>query len=408
MLLSNVAGIDEVQLRIAEEGFRSTAQVVQPILKLDWGGIALGFIVGDESHDAVAELVVRLLERESARDIALWPELVDSGLLSIALPACYGGDGLGLLDVAAVLTELATDAVQVPVLTTLGFGVLPLLRIAPKSLAEKVFPAVSEGAVLTAALNEPGAPFAMKPETTAAVDGGTVRIRGRKVTVPYADQARWILVPTDSGLAVVEGEAEGLERVRSPYSTGVPESSLHFNDVEIPAEQLLPDGISELYRIALASIGAVADGLLKGVLTLAAEYVRPQDGMGTFARCGSVSRTCADIYVASRALHAIAQWANWALAQDGGSAENRQRVDNDLHMLAHYATSELPVAIRMCHYLRVGNALALPALHRHYAQAKDIIRWLGSTNFWLGRPEKTYSTACNPSGMASVEMESGS
>ena len=349
----------------------------------------MGFIVGDESHDAVAERVVHLLERERARDIELWPKLVDNGLLSIVLPPRYGGDGLGLLDVAAVLTELATDAVQVPTLATLGFAVLPLLHIAPQSLTEKVFPAVAHGAVLTAALSEPGVSFPMKPETTAAVDSSTVRIRGRKIAVPYADQARWILVPTDSGLAVVDAEAPGLESVQSPCSTGMPESSLDFNGVEIPAEQLLPVGISELYQFALASIGSVADGLLKGVLALATEYLRPQDRASTLARCASASQTFADIAVTSRALHAIAQWVNWVLAQDDGSAEHRERVDNDLDVLAHYVASELPAAIRMCHHLRVGNT-ASPSLHRYYSQAKDIVRWLGSAAFWRGRLGQTY------------------
>jgi alkylation response protein AidB-like acyl-CoA dehydrogenase len=336
----------------------------------------------DESQDAVAEVVVSLLERADARDIALWPELVGSGLLSVALPDRYGGDGLGVLEVSAMLTELATDAVQVPVLATLGFGVLPLLRVAPDALAEKVFPAVAAGVVLTAALNEPGVPFAAKPETAAVTGGGTVRISGHKVGVPYADRAGWILVPTDSGLAVVDAEVPGIRRVESPSSAGVPEFSLYFDDVEIPAEQLLPGGIPELHRLALASIGSVADGLLKGVLTLTAEHVRTRHQFGRpLAQFQAVSQQIAGVYVTSRTLHAIALSANWALAQEDDTTEHRERVDNDLEVLAYWVASELPAAMQKCHHLHggIGVDVAHP-LHRYYAQAKDIARWLGGAS----------------------------
>ena len=39
----------------------------------------------DEGQNAVAEVVVSLLEREPARDIELWPSLIETGLLSLAL-----------------------------------------------------------------------------------------------------------------------------------------------------------------------------------------------------------------------------------------------------------------------------------------------------------------------------------
>src|SRR5438874_539679 len=98
----------------------------------------------DESQDAVAEVVVSLLERESARDIALWPIIAESGLLAVPLPERFGGDDMGLPEVSAMLTELATDAAQTPALVTLGFGVLPLRAIGlPDAVAEQVFPAVA-------------------------------------------------------------------------------------------------------------------------------------------------------------------------------------------------------------------------------------------------------------------------
>ncbi|MGF6887876.1 alkylation response protein AidB-like acyl-CoA dehydrogenase [Nocardia sp. GAS34] len=341
----------------------------------------------DESQDAVAEVVVSLLERNSARDIELWPTLIESGLLAVALPERFGGDGMGLLEVSAMLTELATDAVRTPALATLGFGALPLIDRTPDALAEKIFAAVAKGAVLTAALHEPGSPFTAEPQTVAVRDGDAVRVTGRKIAVPYAEQAQWMLVPTDSGIAVVDGDAQGITRTASPSSDGTPEFSVHFDQVAIPAEQLLPGGIAELHRLALASIGSVADGLLKGVLTLTAEHVRTRHQFGRpLAEFQAVAQEIADVYVVSRTLHAAALSANWALAQDDDSPAHRERIDDDLEVLAYAVASDLPAAMQRCHHLHGGIGVDVThPLHRYYSQAKDLARWLGGASFRLDR-----------------------
>ncbi|WP_062994516.1 acyl-CoA dehydrogenase family protein [Nocardia mikamii] len=376
----------------------------------------------DESQDAVAEVVVSLLEHDSARDLALWPALVDSGLLALPLPEQHGGDGMGLLEVSTLLTELATDAAAVPALSTLGFGVLPLVGHVGDDLAAKVFPAVAKGAILTAALHEPGAPFVAEPRTKAVADGDSVRITGRKIAVPYAEQAQWILVPTDRGIAVVDGDANGITRTESPSSTGAPEFSVSFDGTVIPASQLLDIPLEDLHRIALATLGAVADGLLKGVLALTSQHLRTRQQFGRpLAEFQAVAQEIADVYVVSRTLQVAATSANWSLAQyvgrsparawtdgagersggakegrtepsgaatrdAGGGAKDTARVDDDLDVLAFCVASELPAAMQRCHHLHGGIGVDVThPLHRYYSQAKDIARWLGGASFRLDR-----------------------
>ncbi|WP_327094320.1 acyl-CoA/acyl-ACP dehydrogenase [Nocardia vinacea] len=341
----------------------------------------------DEGQDAVAEVVVSLLEREPARDIELWPSLIETGLLSLALPERFGGDGMGLPEVSVLLTELAADAVAVPALPTLGFGLLPLLSGLPASVAERVYPEVAKGAVLTAALSERANPFVVKPETTAVSDGDTVRITGRKVAVPYAEQARWLLVPTNSGIALVDSDSMGLTLTPSPVSGGIPECSVRLDQVEIPAEQLLPGGIGELHRLAIASIGATADGLLKGALVLTAEHLRTRRQFNRpLAEFQAVAQQIADVYVVSRTLHAAAVSASWALAQSDSTPPHQERIDDDLDVLAYTVASELPAAMQKCHHLHGGLGVDVThPMHRYYSQAKDIARWLGGESFRLDR-----------------------
>ncbi|WP_063049368.1 acyl-CoA dehydrogenase family protein [Nocardia arthritidis] len=341
----------------------------------------------DEGQDAVAEVVVSLLERETARDIELWPKLVDSGLLVVAVPERHGGDGMGLLEVAALLTELATDAVAVPALPTLGFGVLPLVASAPESVGARVLPDIAKGTVVTAALSEAAAPFTVEPKTIAVTSGNTVRISGRKVAVPYAEQASWLLVPTGSGIALVDAQAEGLTLTPTPVSGGIPECTVQLDQVEIPAEQLWSNGLAELHRLALASIGSVADGLLKGAITLTAEHLRTRHQFGRpLAEFQAVAQQIADLYVVSRTLHVAAVSANWALAQDDPSQEHRERTDDDLEVLAYTVAEQLPAAMQKCHHLHGGLGVDVThPMHRYYSQAKDIARWLGGASLRLDR-----------------------
>lgn len=341
----------------------------------------------DEAQEAVAEVVVGLLEREAARDSELWPKLAATGLLSVALPERFGGDDMGIDAVSVLLTELATDAVAAPALPTLGFGVLPLLGAVPESVAAEVFPAVADGAVLTAAISEPGAPLTTEPTTKAEISGDSVRITGYKVAVPCADQARWLLVTTESGVAVVDSNASGLSFVPSSVSGELPEFSVKLDGVTIPADRLLPDAGPRLHRYVLATIGAVADGLLSGAVKLTATHVGTRHQFNRpLAEFQAVAQQIADLYVVSRTLHVAALSANWALGQEAASPEQQQRIDDDLNVLAYTVAAELPRAMQKCHHLHGGIGVDVThSMHRYYSQSKDLARWLGGAALRLER-----------------------
>lgn len=339
----------------------------------------MGF-TGVDSEDAVAEAVVSVLERENARDFTLWPKLAECGLLSVVAPERCAED-TGLLEVSAMLTELATDAVQVPALTTLGFGVLPLAQAAPESLTRTIFPAVARGAILTAALNEPGAPFVATPKTVAVIEGGLVRITGHKVCVPYAESARWILVPTDGGVAVVDSCAAGVRCVRSSGVSSAPEYSVYFEQAEISAEHLLIDGAARLQRLAVATIGSVANGLLKGLLRVLTEHIRIHRQFGLEpSEISAVRRGFEEIQDVSRLLQTASRSANQLLAHRDDHPGYHERVRDELGTLAHWITAQLPAAMNKCRRLQ-GRPATVEPFRRYYAQAEDLVRWLGDHSF---------------------------
>jgi len=148
----------------------------------------------DEGQQAVADVVTSVLDRDNS-----WDALVAGGVTALAVPERLGGDGLGLSEIATALTEIGRHGTISPALATLGLGSVVLLDLASDAQQDRYLAGVAKGAVLTAALNEPGAPLPDRPATTFA----NGRLNGTKVAVGYAEQAEWIVVTTDSAVVVV-------------------------------------------------------------------------------------------------------------------------------------------------------------------------------------------------------------
>src|SRR5262249_45060284 len=77
------------------------------------------------TQQAVADVVTSGLGARGADDS--WEALVDGGVTALPVPERLGGDGVGLPEVATVLTEAGRHGAITPALATLGFGVVPLL-----------------------------------------------------------------------------------------------------------------------------------------------------------------------------------------------------------------------------------------------------------------------------------------
>ena len=130
-----------------------------------------------------------------------WQALAKAGLLALTLPGRLGGDDLGVLEAAVLLTEVGRRAADVPALATIMLGTLPVTRWGSRELQDKLLAGVASGeTILTAAVREPTSGMPATPATKAVLGaagpgGITGTVTGVKIGVPYAAQARWILVP---------------------------------------------------------------------------------------------------------------------------------------------------------------------------------------------------------------------
>jgi 3-oxo-4-pregnene-20-carboxyl-CoA dehydrogenase alpha subunit len=318
-------------------------------------------------------------------DRALWKELGQAGLLGLALPEWLGGDGLGVMDTAVLLTEVGRRAASVPALATLAMGVLPVIRWGDRGVQQALLAAGD--AVLTAAVREPSEPMPQVPATTARVRHGSGTVSGVKVGVPHCAAASWILVPASlssggTAVVVVDPSADGVTVRRTPSSAGGPEYTVRL--AEAPITGVLGDAgggaVADLYQLTLAGACCLADGALAAALALTTAHVGSREQSARpLAAFQAVAQQIADVYIASRTLHLAALSACWRL-------ETGREAGGDLDVAAYWLAEQGPGALRTCHHLHGGTGMDVRyPLHRYSAFVKDLVRLVGGTDHRLDR-----------------------
>jgi 3-oxo-4-pregnene-20-carboxyl-CoA dehydrogenase alpha subunit len=319
-------------------------------------------------------------------DRALWKELSQAGLLSLALPGWLDGDGLGVAAAAVLLTEIGRRGAAVPALATVMTGVLPVIRWGDRDLQQALLAGVGTGdTVLTAAPREPSDPMPTRPATTATLAGGTGgagTVSGLKVGVPYCAEASWVLVPASvagggGAVVIVNPAADGVTVLRTHSSGGEPEYTLRLS--EAPVTGVLADGaLSDLYRLALAGACCLADGAVSAALALTTGHIATRQQFGRpLATFQAAAQHIADVYIVARTLHLATLSACWRLAegQDAGP---------DLDVAAYWMASRAPAVLRVCHHLHGGTGMdASYPLPRYSALIRDLVRYTGGTGYRL-------------------------
>lgn len=336
----------------------------------------MDFTLG-ERQQAVADLAVEVLGADSPRAADPWKELARAGLLDVSPP-----DGLGVLEVAVLLTAIGKHAPSMQALATLMTGALPLARWGRPDL----LPAVASGELLlTAALREP--PTA---PATAVTDG---TISGTKIGVPYAAQSHLLITPArlvtpdsmimnssgqiapqtvhDHAVALVRPDGHGVRVTRTPSSSAEPEYAVQLD--QSPVEGILggADCVRDLYQLATAGACALADGAVAGALALTRDHVASREQFGRpLAAFQAVSQQIADVYIASRTMHLAALAACWRLDEGLDAAA-------DLEVAGYWCAEQAPRSVRLCHHLHGGIGLDVTyPLHRFSSLIADLTRFL--------------------------------
>jgi 3-oxo-4-pregnene-20-carboxyl-CoA dehydrogenase alpha subunit len=349
-----------------------------------------------QSQQEIAHLAGQLLDAGKADP---WKELARTGLLALSLPADLGGDGLGVLETAVLLTEIGRRAVPVPALATLMTGVLPVVRWGNLELRRALLPSAAAGEmILTAGLREPSCPMPAVPATTVTegprsgssgpVSPGSVStVTGTKVGVPYCAQASRVLLPVTfaqekgrTGVVIIDPAAAGARVTSTPSAAGGPEYTLRLD--RVPVEYVLggSDCLIDLYRLAVAGACCLADGALSAALALTRDHVASRTQFGRpLAAFQAVAQQIADVYIASRTLHLATLSACWRLDEDRDAS-------GELGVAGYWCAEQAPRSVRTCHHLHGGTGMDVTyPLHRLSALVSDLVRFLGGAEYQLER-----------------------
>lgn len=239
-------------------------------------------------------------DREGVFPHAFFRSMVDAGWLGVAMPAEFGGSGLGITEAAVMLQAIAesgacmsgTSSVHLAV-----FGLQPVLLFGTPQQKRRILPPVMRGEdKVCFAVTEPNAGLnTTELKTRAERRHGGYMVNGEKIWISTAQVAnKMLLLARTTPLDAVKRKTDGLSlfyttldrsriEVRLIHKMGrhaVDSNMLFIQDLWIPEEDRIgPEG--DGFKMILHGlnpervlIGAEAIGMGRAAIARAARYAR--------------------------------------------------------------------------------------------------------------------------------------
>ncbi|MCR2832602.1 acyl-CoA dehydrogenase family protein [Parerythrobacter lacustris] len=225
----------------------------------------------DDSHEAVCDSVRAFVTREIMPHVAEWEaagelprelhrKAAAAGVLGLGYPQEYGGSGTighdGGFDIFHSLVQseelCRPGAGGIPAsLQTHGIGLPPILATGSEELKRRIAPQVLAGEkVICLGITEPGGGSDVANlRTRAERRGSSYFVNGAKTLITSGMRADYITLAVRTGgagiggvsLLLVETERAGVSRTRLDKMGWLASdtATIHFDDVEVPAENLI-------------------------------------------------------------------------------------------------------------------------------------------------------------------------
>jgi alkylation response protein AidB-like acyl-CoA dehydrogenase len=261
---------------------------------------------------------------------ATWQQMAEMGLQGLEIDAGYGGQGLGMIELALVLDEMGRAAYPGPYFATVVLAAGAIAAAGQENQMARYLPDIAGGrtratlALLETSLSWSAAGVAL--QASRAADGYV--LSGVKRFVPFAHVADLILVVarTSSGgdgttVFAVPSDAPGVSQVPNVEMDHTNRtSSVTFDAVRVGADAVIGEVdrgwqvvAPVLERAAVASAAEML-GAARRSMELSVEYakVRQQFGqpIGMFQ---AIKHACADMLLDVENAHAATYYAAWAL-----------------------------------------------------------------------------------------------
>ena len=273
-------------------------------------------------------------DREARFPMEVMDKAREVGLVNVTVPAEYGGNGLGVLELALVTQELAWACAGINGTLGLNCVIADVFHVAGSAeQKEQVFGRLNAGELGGYALTEPVAGSDVSAIATRAVRSGeTYVLNGSKVWISNAPLAHFFVVfaMTDPdgghrGMSVflVERDSAGLTVGKPLGKMGqraAPAAEVFFENVEVPVSALVGEE-GEGFMVAMKvfdrsrpMVAAGALGVMQRALDESVEYAKTRHTMGKpIIEHQAIGHKLAEMAIRTEASRLLIHQAAWLL-----------------------------------------------------------------------------------------------
>jgi alkylation response protein AidB-like acyl-CoA dehydrogenase len=265
-----------------------------------------------------SERMRELAESERGFEDSDWKEMADLGWAGLALPEEWGGQGLGIVELAVLFEEMGYSLAPSPLLSNTVAG-LALSFGGSDEQKERYLRPLAEGTLRgTPALWDAGTTAAPGTFTMeAARSGDSVVLDGEKVLVMDAAAADFFLVATADGRRhIVERDAAGVTVTPEPSMDLTRRlHTVRFEGVRVAAADTLPgeeaDYMPVFFRVCVA-VAAESTGIAQRTMEMAVEYAKDRQQFGRpIGAYQAVSHRCAQMLLETENSRSAVYYAAW-------------------------------------------------------------------------------------------------
>lgn len=266
-----------------------------------------------------SERIRELAASEDGFDAAGWAEMAELGWTGLALPEEWGGQGLGIVELAVLFEEMGYALAPSPLFSSTIVG-LALTHCGSDDQRDRYLRPLAAGERRgTPALWDAGSPASPGGFTMEArADGEGIVLDGVKALVLDAASADFFVVSTSDGRRhLVERDAEGVSVTSEPSIDLTRHfSSVAFNGVRVAAADSLPgeaaDYFPVFFRLCVA-LAAESTGIAQRTMEMAVAYAKDRQQFGRpIGAYQAVSHRCAQMLLETENARSTVYGAAWA------------------------------------------------------------------------------------------------
>jgi alkylation response protein AidB-like acyl-CoA dehydrogenase len=289
------------------------------------------------SRESTPRAVRAAIDDPRSYSESTWQQMAEMGLHGMAIDSGYGGQGLGMVELALVLDEMGRAAYAGPYFATNVLAATAIAASGQESQMARYLPDIAAGRTrATLALVESALSWSPSGvQLRAERRGGGYMLSGVKRFVPFAHVADLTLVvartsaSAEDGTTVfaLPGDAPGVSLEGNVEMDRTnPTSTVIFSDVLLDADAVIGQ-VDAGWKVVgpvleCAAVAAAAEmlGASRRCMEMSVEYARVRQQFGQpIGMFQAIKHACAEMLLEVENSHAATYYAAWA--QNAGSPD---------------------------------------------------------------------------------------